>query len=48
LEVLAQDIVDAVLLERAVKLRDLYPHLLARLESKASDKPGSVGAGSSG
>ena len=48
LEVLAQDVVDSALLERAVKLRDLYPHLLARLESKASDEPGSAAAGSSG
>ncbi|KAH7141605.1 hypothetical protein EDB81DRAFT_760464 [Dactylonectria macrodidyma] len=48
LEVLAQDVVDAALLERAVKFRDLYPHLLARLESKASDEPDSAAAGSSG
>lgn len=38
LEVLAQDAVDSSSLERAVNLRDLYPHLLARLESKASDE----------
>ncbi|KAH6981452.1 hypothetical protein EDB80DRAFT_626068 [Ilyonectria destructans] len=48
LEVLAQDVVDAALLERAVKFRDLYPDLLARLESKASDEPDSAAAGSSG
>ncbi|KAH7111984.1 hypothetical protein EDB81DRAFT_848918 [Dactylonectria macrodidyma] len=48
LEVLAQDIVDAGLLERAVKLRDLYPHILARLESKASDEPSIAAARSYG
>ncbi|KAM5375757.1 hypothetical protein ACJZ2D_005813 [Fusarium nematophilum] len=48
LEVLAQGIGDAALLERAVNLRDLYPHLLARLESKASGEPASAVAGSSG
>lgn len=40
LEVLAEGIVDAGLLERAIKFRDLYPHLLAILESRASDEPG--------
>ncbi|WAO94572.1 Fungal-trans domain-containing protein [Fusarium falciforme] len=45
LEVLAQDVVDPSLLERAVNLRDLYPHLLARLESKASDERRSTAAG---
>ncbi|KAH7247285.1 uncharacterized protein BKA55DRAFT_617082 [Fusarium redolens] len=39
LEVLAQGIGDTALRERALKFRDLYPHLLARLESKASDDP---------
>lgn len=42
LEVLTQGITDDVLFQRATKFRDLYPYLLARLESKASDKPGSA------
>ncbi|RSL38937.1 hypothetical protein CEP54_016381 [Fusarium duplospermum] len=47
LDVLAQDVIDAPLMERAVNLRELYPHLLARLKSKASDERRSTAAGSS-